>query len=198
MLRWRSFQEHRATSEWRVTRFCGGQQCARESRGEFNSAAFCALGETFLVDDGCGDLRAADAKRRMLDAQETQAFDTWLGDAASCAGPEGARRALRRVVLVRAGPAPYLAVLDVNEKDGRPFTADVALADGRAQPDFARPRRAVRDPRREECLRRGGALAASSGAAACAWREPRPAAGQALAHRAGGRDADGVLSAAGG
>jgi len=35
------------------------------------------------------------------------------------------RRALRRVVLVRASPAPYLAVLDVNEKDGRPFTADL-------------------------------------------------------------------------
>ena len=29
------------------------------------------------------------------------------------------------MVLVRAGPAPYLAVLDVNEKDGRPFTAEL-------------------------------------------------------------------------
>jgi hypothetical protein len=112
-------------ADWRVTHFCGEQQCARSRRGDFNSAAFCALGETFLVDDGCGDLRAADAKRRMLDGQETEAFETLLGDAASCAGPDRVRRALRRVVLVRAGPARYLAVLDVNEKDGRPFTADL-------------------------------------------------------------------------
>ncbi|MGO8702431.1 MAG: hypothetical protein ACLQVA_01335 [Candidatus Brocadiia bacterium] len=113
------------TADWRVTHFCGGQQCARGREGNFNSAAFCAMGETFLVDDGCGDLRAADAKRRMLDAQETEAFATTLGDAASCAGPDGVRRVLRRMVLVRAGPAPYLAVLDVNEKDGRPFTAEL-------------------------------------------------------------------------
>jgi hypothetical protein len=29
------------------------------------------------------------------------------------------------MVLVRAGPAPYLAILDVNEKDGYPFAAEV-------------------------------------------------------------------------
>ncbi len=100
-----------------MTHFCGRQQCRRP--GDFNDAVFYALGEKFLVGDGCADCR-------MLDEERTDAFDTTLGDAASCPGSDGAvRRALRRMVLVRAGPAPYLAVLDVNEKDGGPFAAEV-------------------------------------------------------------------------
>ena len=60
----------------------------------------------------------------MLDWRHTEDFDTTLGDASSAVGPDHrVRRALRRVVLVKAGPAPYLAVLDVNEKDGEPFEA---------------------------------------------------------------------------
>ena len=106
-----------ATADWRVTHFCGRQQCHRQ--GDFKDVVFFALGEEFLLDAVCGECR-------MLDEQRTDAFDTTLGDAASCAGPDRrARRALRRMVLVRAGPAPYLAILDVNEKDGHPFAAGV-------------------------------------------------------------------------
>jgi hypothetical protein len=107
------------TDDWRVTHSCGRQPCRR--RDESLHVAFFALGEKFLLDAACGSPGCT-----MLDSQHADAFDTTLGDAASCAGPDsGVRRALRRVVLVRAGPAPYLAVLDVNEKDGRPFTAEV-------------------------------------------------------------------------
>ncbi len=61
----------------------------------------------------------------MLDWQHAEAFDTTLGDASSCTGPDHrVERALRRVVMMRAGPAPYLAVLDLNIKDGRPFEAE--------------------------------------------------------------------------
>ena len=60
----------------------------------------------------------------LLDFQHTEALDTSLGDASSCVGPDHrVRQALRRVVLVRGGPAQYLAVIDVNEKDGEPFCA---------------------------------------------------------------------------
>src|SRR5439155_24864733 len=58
----------------------------------------------------------------LLDFQHTPAFDTTLGDASSCTGPDHrVRQALRRVVLVRQGPTPYLALVDVNERDGAPF-----------------------------------------------------------------------------
>jgi hypothetical protein len=61
----------------------------------------------------------------MLDYQHTDAFDTTLGDAASSTGPDHrVRRSLRRVAMVRRGPAPYLAVVDVNEKDGAPFLTE--------------------------------------------------------------------------
>ena len=60
----------------------------------------------------------------MLDFQHTDAFDTSLGDASGVIGPDHRiRQALRRVVMVKEGPAPYLAVIDVNEKDGQPFEA---------------------------------------------------------------------------
>jgi len=106
-----------AAADWRMTHFCGRQQCHRP--GDFDEVVFYALGEKFLVDAGCGECV-------LLDEERTDEFDTTLGDAASCAEAEGgARRALRRMILVRAGPAPYLAILDVNEKEGRPFAAEV-------------------------------------------------------------------------
>ena len=55
----------------------------------------------------------------MLDFGHTDDFDTSLGDASTATGRDHAvRRSLRRVVFVRRGPAPYLAVVDVNENDG--------------------------------------------------------------------------------
>ena len=64
------------------------------------------------------------AEGELLDFHHAEAFDTTLGDASSTTGPDHrVRQSWRRVVLVRHGPAPYLAVLDVNEKDGAPFTA---------------------------------------------------------------------------
>jgi len=64
------------------------------------------------------------AEGQMIDFQHTDAFDTSLGDASGAIGPDHrVRQALRRVVMVRQGPAPYVAVIDVNEKDGAPFEA---------------------------------------------------------------------------
>src|SRR6185369_10327124 len=61
----------------------------------------------------------------MLDFQHTKDFDTSLGDASSTTGPDHrVRRSLRRVVLVRKAPKPYVAVVDLNEKDGKPFLAE--------------------------------------------------------------------------
>ena len=65
------------------------------------------------------------AEGRILDFQHSEAFDTALGDASSCTGPDHrVRRSLRRVAFVRHAPLPFLAVLDVNEKDGEPFLAE--------------------------------------------------------------------------
>jgi hypothetical protein len=65
------------------------------------------------------------AEGEMLDFQHTKDFDTSLGDASSATGPDHrVRCALRRVVLVRKTPCPYVAVVDVNEKDGKPFLAE--------------------------------------------------------------------------
>ena len=59
-----------------------------------------------------------------MDFQHTAEWDSTLGDASSCTGPDHrVRRSLRRVALVRSGPSPFLAVVDVNEKDGREFSA---------------------------------------------------------------------------
>jgi hypothetical protein len=61
----------------------------------------------------------------MLDFVHTPALDTTLGDASHLVGPEGrVRRALRRVVLAREAPVPFVAIVDVNEKNGEPFAAD--------------------------------------------------------------------------
>jgi hypothetical protein len=61
----------------------------------------------------------------LLDFRHTPAFDTTLGDASSCTGPDHRiRQSHRRVVVVRHGPAPYVAIVDVNEKDGTPFLAE--------------------------------------------------------------------------
>ena len=65
------------------------------------------------------------AEGRILDFQHSEAFDTSLGDASSCTGPDHrVKRSLRRVAFVRGAPLPFLAVLDVNEKDGEPFLAE--------------------------------------------------------------------------
>lgn len=65
------------------------------------------------------------AEGELVEFQHQEDFDSSLGDASSCTGPDHrVRRALRRVALVRGGPAPFLAVLDVVEKDGRPFLAE--------------------------------------------------------------------------
>ncbi|MBI4027073.1 MAG: heparinase II/III family protein [Verrucomicrobia bacterium] len=64
------------------------------------------------------------AEGAMVDFQHGAVFDASLGDASSCSGPDHRmRRALRRVVMVRQG-CPYLAIVDVNEIDGKPFTAE--------------------------------------------------------------------------
>ena len=64
------------------------------------------------------------AEGELLDFQHTAEWDSTLGDASSCTGPDHrVRCSLRRVALVRSGPAPFLAVVDVNEKDGREFKA---------------------------------------------------------------------------
>ncbi len=61
---------------------------------------------------------------QQLDFIHTDQFDSALGDAAGAvAAAPRARRALRRTVLVKAGPARYLAVIDVNELDNQPVTA---------------------------------------------------------------------------
>jgi len=147
------------SQDWLVSHFCGRQHHAGHRQGNANHVSFYALGESFLVDAGYGDLASqADTTARvdrwfgetsshncvlidgahqrgthptpgwaegeMLDFQHTAALDTTLGDAAACTGPEHRiRQSLRRVALVRRGPAPYLVVIDVNEKDGAPFTA---------------------------------------------------------------------------
>jgi hypothetical protein len=65
------------------------------------------------------------AEGEMLDFVHSGDFDTTLGDASAATGPDHAVLAsLRRVVLVRRGPAPFVAVIDVNEKDGAPFLAE--------------------------------------------------------------------------
>ena len=145
--------------DWLVSHVCGRQHHAGHRQGDANHVSFYALGESFLVDAGYGDLAAqADttapvdrwfgetaahncvlvdgasqrgthptpgwAEGELLDFQHRDAFATTLGDASSCTGPDHrVRQALRRVALVRGGPAPYLAVVDVNERDGAPFTA---------------------------------------------------------------------------
>lgn len=59
----------------------------------------------------------------MLDFQHRDELDTSLGDASACIGPDhSVRRAMRRVVMVRR-PTPFLAVIDLNEKDGSDFEA---------------------------------------------------------------------------
>ena len=146
-------------TDWLVSHVCGRHPPAGHRQGDANHVSFHALGESFLVDAGYGDLATqADTTARvdrwfgetsshncvlldgqhqrgthptpgwaegeLLDFQHADTFDATLGDASSCTGPDHrVRRSLRRAVLVRAGPAPYLAVLDVNEKDGAPFTA---------------------------------------------------------------------------
>lgn len=65
------------------------------------------------------------AEGEMLDFRHTPAFDTSLGDASSTTGRDHrVRRSLRRVVFVRRAPRPYVAVVDVNEKDGGAFLAE--------------------------------------------------------------------------
>ena len=65
------------------------------------------------------------AEGEMLDFQHTNAFDASIGDASSSTGPDHrVRRSLRRVVLARKAPRPYVAIVDVNEKDGKPFLAE--------------------------------------------------------------------------
>jgi hypothetical protein len=146
-------------TDWLVSHVCGRHHHAGHRQGDANHVSFHALGESFLVDAGYGDLATQSdttarvdrwfgetsshncvlldgqhqrgthptpgwAEGELLDFQHTETLGTTLGDASSCTGPDHrVRRSLRRVVLVRAGPAPYLAVLDVNEKDGNPFTA---------------------------------------------------------------------------
>ena len=64
------------------------------------------------------------AEGELLDFVSGDALASTLGDAAACTGPDHRiRQALRRVALVRGGPAPYLAVVDVTERDGAPCTA---------------------------------------------------------------------------
>jgi hypothetical protein len=61
----------------------------------------------------------------MIEFRHGPEFDATLGDASATCGPDHCvLRALRRVVFVRGGPAPYIAVVDVNEKDGAPFRAE--------------------------------------------------------------------------
>ena len=61
----------------------------------------------------------------MIEFRHGEDFTTTLGDASATCGPDHrVLRALRRVVFVRRGPAPYIAVVDVNEKDGSPFRAE--------------------------------------------------------------------------
>lgn len=61
----------------------------------------------------------------MIEFKHTDDFDATLGDASATCGPDHrVLRALRRVVFVRRGPAPYIAVVDVNEKDGASFRAE--------------------------------------------------------------------------
>jgi len=65
------------------------------------------------------------AEGEMLDFQHGEQLDTSLGDASSCTGMDHrVLRALRRVVLLRKGPRPYLAVVDVNERDGGTFLSE--------------------------------------------------------------------------
>ena len=64
------------------------------------------------------------AEGELLDFVHTAEWDSTLGDASACSGPDHrVRRSLRRVALVRRGPARYVAVVDLNEKDGDDFTA---------------------------------------------------------------------------
>lgn len=65
------------------------------------------------------------AEGELLDFQHGEDLDTSLGDASACMGSDHRiRRSLRRCALVRKGPAPFLAVVDVNETDGDPFRAE--------------------------------------------------------------------------
>jgi hypothetical protein len=145
--------------DWLVSHVCGRQHHAGHRQGDANHISFYALGESFLVDAGYGDLASqADSTARvdrwfgetaahncvlvdganqrgthptpgwsegeLLDFVHADALDTTLGDAAACTGPDHRiRQALRRVVFVRRGPAPYVAVVDVSERDGTPCTA---------------------------------------------------------------------------
>jgi len=64
------------------------------------------------------------AEGEILDFQQQEGFSSSLGDASGASGPNNTvRRALRRIVLVREGPVHFVAVIDVNEKDGKPFDA---------------------------------------------------------------------------
>ncbi len=89
----------------------------------------------------------------MIEFRHGDDFDAALGDASSTCGPDHrVRRALRRVVLVRAGPAQYVAVVDVHEKDGSPFRAE---AHWHTDPDNridAEGRRFVIQGRRNRCI----------------------------------------------
>jgi len=137
--------------DWLVTHICGRAEHACHHQGDNNHINLYALGESFLVDAGYGQAFAGPtqtvdrwfgltashncvlldrdnqrgwAHGEMLDFRQADAFDTSLGDASSGVGPDHqVRRALRRVVLVHAGPAPYVAVVDANEKDGAEFEA---------------------------------------------------------------------------
>ena len=61
----------------------------------------------------------------MLDFVHTSEYDTSLGDASACSGPDHRiNRCLRRVAFVREAPAPFVVVVDVTEKDGTPCRVD--------------------------------------------------------------------------
>jgi len=162
--------------DWLVTHICGRAEHACHHQGDNNHVSLYALGESFLVDAGYGQpfgnyaetvdrwfgLTASDncvlidrdnqrgwAQGEMLDFQRTDAFDTSLGDASTGVGPD--HQARRRVVLMRAGPAPYVAVVDANEKDGAEFEA-LALwhthRENRVEIDPEARRFLIRGPRR--------------------------------------------------
>lgn len=56
----------------------------------------------------------------ILDFVHTPDYDTSLGDASACSGPDRRlNRCLRRVAFVREAPMPFIVVVDVVEKDGK-------------------------------------------------------------------------------
>lgn len=139
-----------STHDWLVSHFCGRQETKCHSQGDQNHIAFYAGGEHFLVDAGYG-LPITDPKKamdrwfaqtsahncvmidgqeqrigahgKMLDFESNEDFDSSLGDASCCSGEYYLRRSLRRVILVR-GEVPFVAILDVNEKDGNEFETE--------------------------------------------------------------------------